>query len=198
MLNHVVAIAASSGGLEALSCILKGLPANFSAPIVIVQHLDPDAPSMLPFLLTRCTLLPVKHAESGAALHAGTVYIAPPNWHVLVNPDGSLSLAQTEKLNFTRPSADVLFESLAASYQQRAIAVVLTGRGQDGAVGIQKVKQARGLTIAQDPQTASFKGMPTAAIQTKSVDLILPLNQIAPTLVKLVQARREMTSDGFT
>nr|RNJ65722.1 MAG: hypothetical protein EDM05_29665 [Leptolyngbya sp. IPPAS B-1204] len=83
-------------------------------------------------------------------------------------------------------------------HQQRAIAVVLTGRGQDGAVGIQKVKQAGGLTIVQDPQTASFKGMPTTAIQTQSVDLILPLNQIAPTLVKLVQARREMTSDGFT
>jgi two-component system, chemotaxis family, protein-glutamate methylesterase/glutaminase len=188
---EVIAFAASAGGLNALRQILNCLPASFPAAILIVQHLDPDAPSMLSGILARCTPLRVYQAETGVAVRMGTVYIARSNWHLLINPDATLAMTQTERRNFTRPSADVLFESLAASYQQQAIAVVLTGRGRDGAAGIQKVKQCGGVTIAQDPKTAQFPGMPTAAIQTQAVDLVLPLNQMAPTLVKLVQRRQE-------
>lgn len=186
----IVALAASAGGLSALSQVLQGLPATFSAAIVIVQHVDPNAENMLSAILARCTLLQVKQAEAGDRLRVGTVYVARPNWHLLINLDTTLALTQTAPRNFARPSADVLFESLAI-HQQQAIAVVLTGKGQDGAAGIQKVKQCGGVTIAQDPKTAQWAGMPTAAIQTQAVDLILPLHQIAPTLVKLVQGARE-------
>jgi two-component system, chemotaxis family, protein-glutamate methylesterase/glutaminase len=187
---EVVAFAASAGGLSALSQILNGLPASFPAAILIVQHLNPNAPNMLSGILARCTPLRVYLAEAGAAVEVGTVYVARSNWHLLINPDATLALTQTERRNFSRPSADVLFESLAG-YGQQAIAIVLTGRGRDGAAGIQKVKQSGGVTIAQDPKTAQFAEMPTAAIQTQAVDLVLPLNQIAPTLVKLVQGIRE-------
>jgi two-component system chemotaxis response regulator CheB len=186
----IVAIAASAGGLSALRQVLQGLPASFSAAVVIVQHVDPNARTMLSAILARCTLLQVKQAEAGDRLRVGTVYVARPNWHLLINLDATLALTQTAPRKFARPSADVLFESLAI-HQQQAIAVVLTGKGQDGAAGIQKVKQCGGVTIAQDPKTAQWAGMPTAAIQTQAVDLILPLHQIAPTLVKLVQGARE-------
>ena len=184
----VVAIATSAGGLRALSQILPDLPANFPAPIVIVQHLDPHSPSLLPGILSRCTSLRVKVAENGEHIQAGTVYVAPPDWHLLLNSDGTLALAHTARVHFTRPAADVLFESIAACCQTRAIAVVLTGSGRDGALGIQAIKQNGGATIVQDAETAEFPGMPKAAIETHAVDWVLPLHQIAPTLVKLVSS----------
>lgn len=183
----VVAIAASAGGLEAFSEILSALPPTFPCAIVLIQHLNPRNRSYLPMLLSRCTLLRVKQAEAGEPLTAGTIYIAPPNHHLLIQPDGRLELSQSERVNFARPAADCLFESLATSFGSRAIAVVLTGNGRDGANGIQKIKQLGGVAIAQDQKTARYTGMPTAAIETQAVDFVLPLNQIAPTLVKLVQ-----------
>ena len=183
----VVALATSAGGLNALTQILVTLPVDFPAAITIVQHLDPHHRSLLAPILNRCTRLLVKQAETGEYLQAGTVYIAPPNWHLLVKPDGTLTLTQTERVNFTRPAADVLFESVAESFKERAIAVILTGMGHDGAAGIQKVKQMGGITIAQNQDTAEFFSMPSAAIKTKAIDFILPLNQITSTLVKLVR-----------
>lgn len=187
----VVAIATSAGGLKALSQILLALPADFPVAITIVQHLDPLHHSLLVPILSRRTKLIVKQAKAGEQLQSGTVYIAPPDWHLLVNPDGAIALTQTERVNFTRPAADLLFESVANSFKQRAIAVVLTGMGRDGAAGIKKVKQMGGTTIAQDKNTAEFRSMPNAAIQTQAVDLILPLNQIPLTLVNLVGIKTE-------
>ena len=115
-----------------------------------------------------------------------TVYIAPPDRHLLVNADGTLSLTQSELVHFVRPSADLLFESVAASYRDRAIAVVLSGSGSDGAMGAQAIKKMGGTVIAQDEATAEFPGMPSAVIKTRSVDFILPLAEIAPALVALV------------
>ena len=109
------------------------------------------------------------------------------NRHLLVNPDGTLSLSQSELVHFLRPSADLLFESLAASYKERAIAVVLTGTGSDGAMGVQAIKKMGGTVIVQDQATAEFPGMPSAAIQTRGVDFILPLGEIAPALLTLVK-----------
>ncbi len=186
-LFDVVALATSAGGLNALTQILVTLPVDFPAAITIVQHLDPHHRSLLAPILNRCTRLLVKQAETGDYLQAGTVYIAPPNWHLLVKPDGTLALTQTERVNFTRPAADVLFESVAESFKERAIAVILTGMGHDGAAGIQKVKQMGGIPIAQNQDTAEFFSMPSAAIKTKAIDFILPLNQITSTLVKLVR-----------
>jgi two-component system chemotaxis response regulator CheB len=182
----VIALAASAGGLAALSHILAALPADFPAAMVIVQHLDPRHRSLMADILSRRTRLQVKQAEEGDRLYPATVYIAPPNRHLLVNPDGSLSLTQSELVHFVRPSADLLFESVAASYKDRAIAVVLTGTGSDGAMGVRAIKKMGGTVIAQDEQTSEFFGMPSAAIQSGSVDFILPLDEIAAALVTLV------------
>ncbi|MCX6031735.1 MAG: chemotaxis protein CheB [Chloroflexi bacterium] len=182
----VIALAASAGGLTALSLVLAGLPAEFPAAIAIVQHLDPRHRSLMADILSRRTALHVKQAEEGDRLAPSTVYIAPPNRHLLVNPDGSLSLSQTELVHFVRPSADLLFESVAASFKDRAIAVVLTGTGSDGAMGVQAIKKMDGTVIAQDEKTAEFFGMPGAAIKTGQVDFILPLEEIPEALVSLV------------
>lgn len=182
----IVALAASAGGLAALSTILSNLPADFPATLVVVQHLDPRHRSLMADILNRRTPLQVKEAEEGDHLTPATVYIAPPNRHLLVNPDGSISLSQSELVHFVRPSADLLFESVAASYTDRAIAVVLTGTGSDGAMGVQAIKKMGGTVIVQDEKTAEFFGMPGAAIQTGGVDFILPLDEVAPALVTLV------------
>lgn len=182
----VVALAASAGGLNALAQVLGHLPAEFPAAIVVVQHLDPRHRSLMANILSRRTPLQVKQAEVGDSLSSGTVYIAPPNRHLLVNPDGSLALTQSELVHFVRPSADLLFDSVAASYTDRAIAVVLSGTGNDGAMGVQAIQKMGGTVIAQDPETAEFFGMPSAAIQTGEVDFILPLNEVSAALISLV------------
>lgn len=131
----VVAFAASAGGLDALSEVLSHLPADFPGAIVIVQHLDRRHRSLMADILDRRTPLIVRQAAEGDQLTGGTVYVAPPDYHLLVNPDGSLSLSKSELVHFVRPSADLLFELLAASYQDRAIAIVLSGTGSDGMNG---------------------------------------------------------------
>ncbi len=182
----IVALAASAGGLTALSRVLAALPGNFPAVIVVVQHLDPRHRSLMADILSRRTPLRVKQAEEGEQVAPATVYIAPPNRHLLVNPDSTLSLSQSELVHFLRPSADLLFESVAASYRERAIAVVLTGTGSDGAMGVQAIKKMGGTVIAQDEASAEFFGMPSAAIHSGSVDFVLPLDEIPTALVTLV------------
>ena len=182
----VVALASSAGGLRALEAVLSGLPADFPAAMVVVQHLDPRHRSLMADILDRHTALQVKQAEEGDQLVSGTVYIAPPNKHLLVNPGGRLSLSDSELVHFVRPSADLLFESVAGSYKDRAIAVVLTGTGSDGAMGVRAIKTMGGTVIAQDEATSEFFGMPGGAIQTGNVDFILSLNEIARALVTLV------------
>ena len=182
----IVALAASAGGLTALSRVLAALPADFPAVIVVVQHLDPRHRSLMADILSRRTSLQVKQAEEGEQVSPATVYIAPPNRHLLVNSDSTLSLTQSELVHFLRPSADLLFESVAASYRERAIAVVLTGTGSDGAMGVQAIKKMGGTVIAQDEDSAEFFGMPSAAIHSGSVDFVLPLDEIPTALVTLV------------
>ena len=137
-------------------------------------------------ILNRQSRLPIKEAEEGDRVHPGAVFIAPPDRHVLVNDDGRLSLSRAELVHFVRPSADLLFESLAASFKDRAIAVMLTGTGRDGATGVQAIKKMGGTVIAQDEGTSEFFGMPGAAIQTGAVDFVLPLKDIGPALTKLI------------
>ena len=183
----VVAIATSAGGLKALRLVLAALPSDFPAAIVVVQHLDPRHRSLMADILSRRSALSVKQAEERDKLQPGTVFIAPPNKHLLVNPDGSLSLTQSELVHFVRPSADLLFESVAASFKARAIAVVLTGTGSDGSMGVQAIKKMGGTVLAQDESSSEFFGMPNAAIQTGSVDFILSLGEIPSALVTLVE-----------
>jgi two-component system chemotaxis response regulator CheB len=182
----IIALAASAGGLGALSHVLAPLPADFPATIVIVQHLDPRHRSLMADILSRRTSVQIKQAEEGDRLCPSTAYVAPPNRHLLINTDGSLSLSQSELVHFVRPSADLLFESVAASYKERAIAVVLSGTGSDGAMGVQAIKKMGGTVVAQDEHTAEFFGMPGAAIQGGNVDFVLPLDEIAPALMTLV------------
>lgn len=188
---EVVALAASAGGLQALSSIMSALPAEFPAGVLVVQHLDPRHRSLMADILSRRTKLTVKEAEEGDVIRPGHLYIAPPNKHMLVNPDGTLSLSQSELVHFLRPSADLLFESVAASYKNKAIGVVLTGTGSDGSMGIKAIKKMGGTVIAQDEKTSEFFGMPQSAIQTGEVDFILPLDEIASALITLVGKRRE-------
>jgi two-component system, chemotaxis family, protein-glutamate methylesterase/glutaminase len=185
---EIVALAASAGGVKALSDVLAALPANFPAALVVVQHLDPRHPSRMAEILAKRTPLRVREAREGDALQPGLAFIAPPNRHLLVNPDGTLSLSQSGLVHFVRPSADLLFESTAAAYRERAIAVVLSGSGSDGAMGVEAIKKMGGTVIVQDEQTSEFFGMPGAARQTGVADFVLPLEEIAPALAKLVRA----------
>jgi two-component system, chemotaxis family, protein-glutamate methylesterase/glutaminase len=182
----LVAVAASAGGLRALTEVLSPLPPDLPAAIVVVQHLDPRHRSLMAEILDRCTALDVRQVEEGDVLCPGTAFIAPPDNHVLVNPDGVLSLSKSELVHFLRPSADLLFESVAASFGDRAIAVVLTGSGSDGSMGVEAVKTMGGTVIAQDEATSEFRDMPSAAVRTGRVDFILPLNEISAALVSLI------------
>jgi two-component system chemotaxis response regulator CheB len=183
---EVVALAASAGGLNALSDVLAALPSDFRAAIVLVQHLAPHHKSLMAEILGRRTSLIVRQAADRDRISPGGVWVAPPAHHLLINGDGTLSLTRTELVHFVRPSADLMFDSMAAGYRERAIAVVLTGTGVDGQMGVRAVKKTGGTVIAQDRATSEHFGMPDAAIKTGCVDLILPLPEIAPTLIRLV------------
>lgn len=182
----IVALAASAGGVFALTEILGKLPAQFPAIVVVVQHLDPRHRSLMPEIFGRRSQLPVDQALDGMKVEPGHVYLAPPDRHLLINGDGTVSLTQTELVNFVRPSADLLFESVAAAYGERAIAVVLTGAGKDGSMGVTAIKARGGTVIVQDEATSEFFSMPSAAIRTGTVDFVLSLNEIPSALVTLV------------
>ena len=186
---EIVALAASAGGLRALTEVLGALPGDFPVPLVVVQHLDPRHRSLMAEILGKRIALPIKEADEGDKLEPRHAYIAPPNRHLLINPDRTLTLTQTQLVHFVRPSADLLFESAAASYRDRAIAVVLSGSGRDGAMGVKAIKKMGGTVIVQDEQTSEFFGMPEAAQQTGMVDFVLPLRDIAPALQTLVKGR---------
>jgi len=185
-----VAVGASAGGLMALRVAVAALPARFPAAVLIVQHLKPHHKSLLAELLGHWTCLPVEGAVDGEKIRAGKVYIAPPDHHLLVS-DGRLSLTRSERVHFARPSVDVLFESVAASYKSRAIGVILTGAGGDGATGIRAVKGRGGTTIVQDPEGADHPSMPAHACATGCVDFTLPLVEIGPAIVRLVLGEDE-------
>jgi two-component system chemotaxis response regulator CheB len=184
----VVAMAASVGGLKALSVILGGLPADFPAAIAIVMHLSPEHESVLAEILNCRTPLVVKQAQTGDMLCASSVFVAPPNHHLFATKGGRLELSSTssEKVHYARPSAEPLFASVADFYKEHAIAVVLTGGDGDGSIGVQIVKEKGGRVIAQDRPTSQDFSMPETSIKTGDVDFILPLNEIAPKLIELV------------
>ncbi len=195
-LLHVVVIATSAGGLKALSHLLSALPADFPAAVVVVQHLSRQYPSQLANILGQRTSLSVKEAEKGDWLQPGKVYIAPPDQHLLVNLDGTLGLSHSELVHFVRPSADLLFESVAAKFKERVVGVVLTGKGVDGAMGVEAIQKMGGKAIAQDQATSECFGMPESAIATGSVDWVVPLDKIAATLMNLLTKEKERAGDG--
>jgi two-component system chemotaxis response regulator CheB len=183
---RIVAMAASAGGLNALSHVLGALASDFPVAIVVVQHLDRRHRSLMASILARRTPLTVTQAAHGQRTAPGAVYLAPPDHHLLVDASGVLTLTHTELVHFVRPSADLLFESTAASFRSGAIAVVLSGSGSDGSMGVKAIKEMGGTVIAQDERSSQYFGMPGAAIHTGAVDFILPLEEIAPALQTLV------------
>ena len=196
--RRVIAMAASVGGLNALSVILSALPADFKAAITIVMHVSPDHKSLLAEILKSRTLLQVKQAEVGDVLCDAGVFVAPPNHHLTVTKGGILPLSSSsaEKVHYARPSAEPLFASVAQLYKKNAIAVVLTGGDGDGSTGVQIIKDEGGMVIAQDRSTSQDFSMPETAIGTGDVDFILPLDKIAAKLIELVGPGDVMESDG--
>ena len=188
----VIAMAASVGGLKALSIILGGLPANFPAAIAIVMHVAPDHKSLLAEILKCRTHLQVTEAHTGDVLIPSKVFVAPPNHHLFVVKGDRLKLSSShaEKIHFARPSAEPLFASVAKTYGKNAIAVVLTGGDGDGSFGVQIIKEKGGTVIVQDRPTSQDFSMPETSIKTGDVDFILSLNTIAPKLIELVGADR--------
>jgi two-component system, chemotaxis family, protein-glutamate methylesterase/glutaminase len=184
--TRIVAIAASSGGLAALSEVLRTLPATLPAAILVLQHLAPDQRSHLAAILADRTALRVRQAAQGMRLEDGEVYVAPPGVHLLVGVDGRLVLSHLPPVHWCRPSADRLFASLGTRYGPRAIAVVLTGYGVDGAAGAQALRRLGGIVLVQDDATSTCPGMPRAARRAGRVDRVLPLGDIAAEIETLV------------
>lgn len=180
----LIVVGTSLGGLHALEVMLAGLPKNFPLPVAIVQHRDKASDSTLATLLQQCSALPIKEPEDKEAIVPGHVYLAPANYHLLVEP-GSFALSTEAPVSYARPSINVLFESAADAYTELVIGVVLTGANDDGAQGLAKIKTRGGLTIVQEPRTAENSIMPEAAIEAAAVNRVLPLAEIAPFLVKL-------------
>ena len=182
----VVGIAASAGGLAALTAVLGSIPHDFPLPILIVEHQLPGSKSLLPSILDRSTALAVKQAEDGETARPGTVYVAPTDTHLVIGPDRRLELLDSAPERFQRPSANVLFQSLAEYVDGAAVVIVLSGMGRDGAEGAVAVKEAGGRVMAQDEASAQFFGMPGAAIETGVVDQVLPAAEIGPALSLMV------------
>ncbi|MEU9692659.1 chemotaxis protein CheB [Amycolatopsis japonica] len=189
---EIVAIGASAGGVKALLTVLEALPADFPVPVLIVQHLDPLHDTVLADLLDRRSRLRVKLAEDGEVAEPGAAYVAPPDRHLLVGPGGELRLSKRDKVRFVRPSADLLFESVAVACGAAALVCVLTGTGFDGSAGARAVSSRGGTVVAEDPSTAEFKGMPQAVVNAVAVDLMLPLEGIAAALVALIEGTRSL------
>lgn len=183
----LVVIGCSLGGMHALEVILGALPEDFGAPIAVVQHRHKASNEGLPTYLQKRTPLKVLDADDKQWLKPGHVYLAPANYHLLIEK-GEISLSVDEAVAYSRPSIDVMFESAADAYRETLVGVVLTGLNADGAKGAQRIKQQGGFLVVQDPATAEAPAMPQAAIDAARVDRILPLERIGPFLVELCRA----------
>jgi two-component system, chemotaxis family, protein-glutamate methylesterase/glutaminase len=183
MTQRVVVMGGSWGGLTAMRKVLIGLPSDFPDPVVVAQHQSPDGlDGALVDTLGRDSRLPVRWVDDKDPITSGSVYVAPPDYHLLID-DGHFALSIDERVHFSRPSIDVLFESAAHVYSERTVGVILTGANEDGAGGCLRIRRAGGVTVAQDPDSAERKTMPEAAIAAGGVTHILPLDSIASFLV---------------
>lgn len=182
----VIAIGASLGGLAALQSVLSALPADLPASVIVAQHRRADSESRLSWLLSRACVLPVIEPEDKLPLQPGHVYLAPSDYHLLVEP-GWLALSVDPPVQYARPSIDVLFESLADAYGPRAAGVMLTSSSADGADGAAAIKRAGGRVLVQEPESAESPVGPRAVIARTPVDAVLPLAAIAAAVVRLAQ-----------
>jgi len=190
MNNHkkpLIVIGASAGGLKAIKAIIDPLPVDFNAPILIVQHMQASSDSTLLSLLSKNCQLPVQYALNGYEPYIGTLYLAPPDYHLRLDADGTMMTSNDDKVLFSRPSIDVLFDSVSQLKQFKVIAVVLTGANADGAAGAKKIQQYGGEVIAQAVETAEITTMPQATIDACGERCSVPLDQIGPMLWEKVK-----------
>jgi two-component system, chemotaxis family, protein-glutamate methylesterase/glutaminase len=182
----LIVVGASWGGLHAVGEILSALPPDTDAAVVIAQHRRADVvEGGLAGLLRLRAMLPVVDVEDKAPIERGRVYLAPPDYHLLIQP-GYFSLSKEAHVHYARPSIDVLFESAAGAYRERVIGVILTGANADGAEGLAEIKRRGGVAVVQDPGTAERREMPAAALARTAADAVLPLSEIGPFLYGLV------------
>lgn len=180
-------IGCSSGGLQALQRILPPLPADLAIAIIIVSHTSPDGASLLAHLLGRECRLPVSEAEEREPVLPGHVYVAPPNYHLLIEPDFTFALSADARVCNVRPAADVLFVSAAHAYRERLAGIILTGANADGAAGMKAIANVGGVCVVQDPETAAADAMPRAAIAAVAQARTLPLSAIPDELIALAK-----------
>ena len=184
--HDIVVIGGSAGGVEALKRICEGLPADFPAAVFVVIHISPTSRSIMPDLLTRVGRLPAKHPTDEEPIRLGTIYVAPPDVHMLLRP-GFVTLRRGPHENLTRPAIDPLFRSAALAYRSRVIGVVLSGSLDDGCAGLSAIKSCGGLCVVQDPDDAMWPEMPRNALAHDHVDHCAPVAQLPDLLKKLVR-----------
>lgn len=177
----------SSGGMGALRTILPALPADYGVPVIIVQHIGASSESYWIEALNKSCMIAIKEADEKEKIEPGHVYIAPPNYHLLLEKDGTLSLSNDERVNYAKPSIDVLFETAAEACGRRLVGIVLTGSNNDGAEGLRKIKARGGLAVVQDPASAESSFMPQAAMEAAKPDYILSLEGITQLLLKKIK-----------
>jgi two-component system chemotaxis response regulator CheB len=185
MRYEAIVIGISSGGMNLLKIMFSSLPTDFNTPIIIVQHVGANSNSHWIKLLNEKSNLNLKEADEKEKIENGTVYFAPPNYHLLIEKDRTFSLTIDERVNFARPSIDVLFESAAEAYKNTLIGIVLTGSNNDGNQGIKRIKECGGLIIIQDPTTAESPYMPSSALTVVKSDHILSIENIIALLIAL-------------
>ena len=182
-----IVVGGSSGGIDALIHILPALPTTLRVPVLVVVHLPRDRPSLLTNIFRQRCLLPLCEAQDQDPIAAGTVYFAPPDYHLLVDQGPRLALSVDALVHFSRPSIDVLFESAADQYGERVLGILLSGANEDGARGMQAIAASGGLLVVQEPASASVPAMPLAAMGRTAVHHVLPPQDIAGLLSRLHQ-----------
>lgn len=188
----VITIGTSAGGVEALQRLVSGLPADFSVPVLVVQHVSPEG-SVLPQILSRAGALPARHAMDGERITGRRIYVAPPDFHMTVH-DHCIRVVRGPRENRNRPAIDPLFKSAAKAFGGGAIGVILTGLLDDGTAGLKAIKRCGGTAIVQDPKDALYTGMPLSAIEHVAVDHVLPLAEIPSLLTRLSEKGSEQTA----
>lgn len=192
---QAIVIGASAGGTDALAEIIPRLPGKFCVPIIVVQHRHRNTDELGTHNLNENSALKVKEADEKEPIVGEYVYVAPANYHLLVEDDRTFSLSVDERVNYSRPSIDVLFESAAEVYKSKLIGIILTGANSDGAEGLKKIKQCGGLAIVQNPEGAESDAMPRAALATCEVDYVLSLEEIANFLQEI--SKNKLSSHFF-
>jgi two-component system chemotaxis response regulator CheB len=189
-LYDAIVIGVSAGGLNALTLLFEKLPSGFPIPVIVVQHRARDDRWLLEEVVQRKCKMHVKQADEKEAIKGGTVYFAPPDYHLLIEKDGTFSLTHDLPVNFSRPSIDVLFETAADVFKTRLLGIILTGANHDGAEGMRVIRRLGGTTIAQDPATADYPEMPNAAIKTGCIQHIMKLEDICRFLLNSIKTNK--------